>query len=115
MDARTEIEGGVALVAVTRVRRGTGPVKPGKPFTAAREEADELIALGSARPDDGKDTDKADAPDPDARTEAIRAFVEGAITDADWTADGTPKVAAVREATGITDIAADELAAFRKA
>ena len=105
---------GVKLIAVTGVRRGRDRVRPGVPLTVPADEADELIAMGSARlPTAGDDVDGGadDAPD---RAEIIRTFVETAITDADWTAAGTPKVAAVEAGTGLRDIAADELASFKR-
>ncbi|MEC5291978.1 hypothetical protein VSX64_14560 [Aurantimonas sp. C2-6-R+9] len=108
-----------AMIAITGVRNGGKRVAPGKPFEVPGEIADELIALGSARDADpaseeaGEDGGANAEQTPEARASTIAAAV-AKLSDTDWTAAGRPKVAAVEKATGLTDIAADELAAFRK-
>ena len=119
------------VIAVTAIRQGRTRTPAGKPVTLDASEAARLIAQGSARhplegelsdtskddetqaPKDGDAPKSGDGPDAD-RAERIRVFVETKIKDADWTAAGTPKVAAVEKATGLSDVSADELAGYKR-
>ena len=120
------------VIALIAIRQGRTRTPAGKPVTLDASEAARLIAQGSARhplegelsdtskddetqaPKDGDAPKAGDGPDTD-RAERIRLFVETQIADSDWTAAGTPKVAAVEKATGLSDVSADELADYKRA
>ena len=104
------------LVAVRGVRVDGARTRPGKRFQVNEREGERLVAIGAARlPTKDEDVvDGADGSDAEERADAIRFVVETKLTDADWTQDGTPKVAAVRAASGYEDVSADELAPFKR-
>lgn len=86
-----------------RKRRPTGTA-----FDVDEATAEKLIAERKA-----DSAEEAPSRDQAERVTAIAKAVE-ALTDADWTSGGTPKVSTVAKASGLADVTAEELAGFRK-
>ena len=108
----------IPMEAIHAVRVGGKLNKPGDLFEVGEDDAEALEAQGAARVAEHAVDDESpklgnDAPpSAEARSELIAKAISE-LAAGDFNQGGLPKVAAVKKATGLDDVTAEELKSFK--